>query len=204
MISPLLSSLQREGAINFSIAGGYTQECSQVGGREVTVTAEYSVVPEDPLSLISWTLNGDVVGFGDSLTVSAPLGVSTLQATLETQSGVISEANGQIEIVDTQPPTVSFDFIDRSGMPVENISSAQLYGKKRARLVANISASDACDGAVAVDTMVGTSLIDQQVIKVKVAKGKVSLNSEQLDVTVRAIDDSGNSATLEKQYQIVP
>ena len=89
-------------------------------------------------------------------------------------------------------------------MPVENISSAQLYGKKRARLVANISASDACDGAVAVDTMVGTSLIDQQVIKVKVAKGKVSLNSEQLDVTVRAIDDSGNSATLEKQYQIVP
>ena len=190
--------------ISFSIANGNIQECSQVGGREVTLTADYFVLPEDPLNQISWTLNGEVVGFGDSISLFAPLGISTLLATLETQSGVISEANGQIEIVDTQPPTVSFDFIDRSGMPVENISSAQLYGKKRARLVADISASDTCDGAVAVDTMVGTSLIDQQVIKVKVAKGKVSLNSEQLDVTVRALDDSGNSATLEKQYPIVP
>lgn len=190
--------------ISFSIANGSSQECSQVGGREVTATADYFVLPEDPLNQISWTLNGEVVGFGESLSLFAPLGISTLLATLETQSGATSEANGQIEIVDTQAPTVSFEFIDRSGLPVDNISAEQLYGKRRARLVADIRSSDACDGEVAIDTMVGTSLIDQQVIRVKVANGKVSLNSEQLDVTVRATDDSGNSATLEKQYSIVP
>jgi hypothetical protein len=58
--------------IKFDLEGGNTQQCSQTGGRMVTVTADYFVKLKDLLERISWKLNDEDLGGGDSIDLFAP------------------------------------------------------------------------------------------------------------------------------------
>jgi len=176
--------------VRVSVAGGTFQECDEVGGRTVTATANVTLVGGAQLSEVQWAVDGNPEGSGTSLTTFLGVGPHTIEATAIPVTGVSNTALAKVSVVDTLAPVVDASFVDhRSGEVVTEAAN----GKVEVRY----SATDACDPNPTVEAVVVPvfAVADGQVLKVRGEHQQVRLPTSSLNLTVTAIDATGNRAS---------
>lgn len=179
-----------------SVTGGTSQECATIGGTPVTATASTTLPNGDSIASISWTLNGVVVGTGESLDAFLELGTNTITASLLTTLGQTASDSLTVIIHDTTDPVVTAGFFDRkTGAPLAQTDKTE-------KVVVRYSAEDVCDIDPSVKATLGTAVQDGQTIKVSEDGKLVITGVSSLDLVVTAQDASGN-VTIESATLIV-
>lgn len=181
---------------SISVAGGSEQECSTTGGTVVTVSSE-SILPNgDTVASITWTVNGVVVGTGESIDAHLVLGSNTISADLLTTLGNTASDTVNVEVSDTTAPVITAGFFDpKTGYPVSQITHSE-------SVVIRYSAVDACDSDPSINAMIGTSVNDGQLFNATTSGKFILKEVESLNLVAQAMDASGNKATQDATLSI--
>ncbi|MDH5514615.1 MAG: hypothetical protein OEY45_05585 [Gammaproteobacteria bacterium] len=175
-------------SFSISVAGGDTQECSTAGGSVVAVSSETVLPDGDSIASITWTVNGVVAGLGETLNADLVLGSNTITADLLTTMGQTASDTANVLIRDTTSPVITADFFDeQTGESVSQITHSD-------RIVIRYSADDVCDVDPLINAMMGTSVDDGHVFNVTTSGKLIAKEVESLDLTVKAMDASGNKS----------
>lgn len=189
-------------AVNVSIdvSGGSSHECSTIGGDQVEVSADIELLEGAILESISWSVDGQVVSGGNSISQFLSLGSHQIQVTATIDSGASASASATVHVVDTQPPSIDAAFVDnRSGSAITAIET-----RNTSFVNASINVSDVCDPAPYVRNFGGFEVFDGDTLKIQGNLGKVELNTYYLELLVQTSDASNNSAQIIKTLNITP
>lgn len=176
-------------SISINVSGGPTQECSTVGGSDISMTTTITVPDSDAVSSITWSIDGAVVGNGEVLDIFLALGSHLVSADVVTTNGLTATSTANVVIQDTTAPVVSAAFLDN--MHHTAISHISRHG----RIEVQAEATDICDPEPTVEAMLGAATEDGDTISVSKHRGRISLEADSLDLSVRASDASGNAAS---------
>ncbi len=173
-----------------TINGGLVQECSQLGGTNVTASALVIGSNGAVLDRIEWTSEGVFIGEGSGIEFFAPLGSTNLQATAFSADGVTTGQHlVSVVINDTTKPDLEVQFLDGLGAVVTSapVGSYQIH----------FEVSDICDASPTVVS--GTAapvmnVVEGDAIQINSATD-VQLLTTAVQVTGTAVDASGQSTT---------
>jgi hypothetical protein len=173
--------------------GSNIRECSSPDGASVALSSTVTTVPSDPLSSVTWTLDGTEVASGQNVEITVPLGTHAIAATATADSGDSATVSVSITVRDTTDPQITARFVDRNGYPVPGIGNGD-------KAFIEIAASDLCDTDPEVKATYGQPAYDGDVIKAGTGKnGNTRLvikgATEEMSLTVSAADHSGNMAS---------
>jgi len=172
--------------IFINVAGGNMQECTAEGGSSVQMSASTTVPDGDAISVVEWSVDGVNVASGTDVSVFIALGAHQVSASLTTVNGLVATKSVPVNIQDTISPTVTAAFIDKyTGSVLTEVVNDS-------RVVIQAEASDICDSSPVVTANIGAPVVDGQKIKVIQHHGNVKLSTSSLDLTVSAVDASGN------------
>ena len=185
-------------SISIAVAGGNTQECSSIGGSSVTINATTKVPVGDAVSSVSWTIDSLPVGNALAINPFLSLGSHAVSATVTTVNGLTAFTAQTIQVKDTQAPSVKAAFLNvRTLRPVTKITSRDI-------VEVQAEATDVCNPAPVVKSMVGANMNDGDRLSAVGRIGSITLNINKLDLTVTATDASNNSATANSSLTISP
>ena len=176
--------------VEINVAGGTIQQCAEVGGSYVELTATVDLSGGAELASIDWTVDGDVAGSGTSITPFLSLGTHSISVTATGVSGVYDTASTTIQVVDTVKPAVSIEFINtRTGQTVTSVD-----GTGVSFIEVRLTGSDVCDADVDVAGVAKPvyALTGGEVIKIQGNNKNVDMPTTAIEVTATAMDDSGN------------
>ncbi|WJW75202.1 hypothetical protein QVG61_12010 [Thiohalobacter sp. IOR34] len=182
--------------ISLTVGGGAVQECSTAGGSSVAVTAAATVPDGDAVDSIVWSVDGSVVASGASVELFLELGTHVVSAEVQTIGGLSATTATRIVVQDTVAPDVTAAFIDRK----HKTRTARVVHRGRVEIQAE--ADDVCDPDPVIEAIIGAAVEDGDMLRVAKRKGWVSLQAQGLDLTVRASDASGNTATAKAVLNI--
>ena len=89
------------------VEGGANQQCNDIGGSNVELTATVDLGNGAELASIDWTVDGNAAGSGDSITQFLSLGTHFVSVTATGVSGIYDTASTNIQVVDTVKPSLS-------------------------------------------------------------------------------------------------
>ncbi|HED33208.1 MAG TPA: hypothetical protein ENJ08_03180 [Gammaproteobacteria bacterium] len=176
-------------SISISVSGGPTQECSTVGGSNVSINSTVTVPDGDSVNSIIWSIDGTVVGNGELLDVFMALGSHVVNAEVITVSGLTATSVADVVIQDTTAPVVTAAFL--SNIHRSTISHISRHG----RFEVQAEATDICDPEPTIEAILGAATNDGNIISVSKHRGRISLEAESLELSVKASDASGNTAS---------
>jgi len=187
------------------ISGGTPQECTGVGGNQISLDAAITIDNSDALDTVSWTLDGNPVASGESVSVFIPLGMHTVEATVTTILGQSATDSATIVVDDTIAPVITAGFTDaKTGTEITTISS-------RDKVVPFYSIADDCDASPTVITATaGVSADNVDTLSAKTDKKEPIVNvsikgtTEIVELAVTAQDASGNMSSSKAVLTIVP
>ena len=163
-------------------------ECSAVRSADVEVFLEVDQSASDPVNSVTWLLNGSQVGSGFELTISAPLGQSTILAIAETIGGNEVVAEKTILIRDTVPPDVKANVARLKGNG---------KGKGMAEYGLKLEVSDVCDPQPFTNSFLGSNVDSPVTFRVQRNQSRLELEIEEILLHVDASDESGNTFSAE-------
>ena len=180
-------------SVTIDVVGGTTQECSDVGGSTVTLTADTTVSGGAGLASIDWTIDGGSSGSGETITPFLTLGSHTIEVVATTTAGDTDTDVATVEVVDTTSPSIDVAFLDsRTGAPISEIS-----GRGVRFVTTAFSATDACDSSPQTQGLVTPTfgVNDGDTIRVQGNSQTVDLPTTALELSVTARDSSGNTSS---------
>ncbi|VAW68720.1 hypothetical protein MNBD_GAMMA09-1864 [hydrothermal vent metagenome] len=194
----LESELITDAKVFITIDGGNMQECIETGGSNIVANVRAILPAGDTVSSIEWSLDNRVISNTLSIQQFVSLGTHVLSVRLITANGLkVSDAEN-LNIVDTQPPSVFAAFIDKeTATEISQVSNEN-------KVIIRAEAVDVCSVDTGVTAVVGAPVENGQKIKVSQENGKVKLNTSSLQLTVSAADASGNTATEQANLVIIP
>jgi hypothetical protein len=176
-------------SISIDVAGGLQQECSQTGGSVVSMTANTVLSDGDSVQNIEWFIDGQAAASGDMISEFLSLGSHVINASVTTANGLTASAAVNLSVVDTTPPVVSSEFINRfTRMPAAELRRFNF-------LEVQAEATDTCDATPVVKAMFGANVNDGDYLYIMKYFGNVSLGVTAIDLTVMATDSSNNSSS---------
>lgn len=176
--------------VSLTVLGGTRQECDTLGGKNVSVMATVDLGGGAVLGSIDWTVDGEAVGTGNSITPFLTLGSHTVEVTATTTEGLYDTAVMAVNVVDTTRPDLSIAFVDtRTGLPVTAINGA---GASYVEI--RLNASDICDGDVDVLGVAKPvyAVMGGEVIKIQGNTQSIDMSTTAIEVSATATDDDGN------------
>jgi uncharacterized protein YaiE (UPF0345 family) len=179
--------------ITIDVIGGTTQECTDTGGTEVTLTADMTLFGGAELASIDWIIDSAADGSGDTITPFLPLGTHTIEALATTTTGDTDSDVVTVDVVDTAPPLVDVGFLDsRTGEPISEVSGSRAHFVTTA-----YSATDVCDPAPQSQGFVTPvfAVNNGDTIKIQGNNQDVQLPTSALELSSTATDASGNTAS---------
>ncbi len=186
--------------VSINVSGGDNQECASIGGHEVSSLANILLLNGAELDYIAWSVDGVNAGSGENLLSFLSLGTHSIGVTAFSTTGQQDTATTNVTIVDTTPPSINANFIDnRSGSVINSIDT-----KNTSFIGVSINAADICDAYPSTDAIGGFTLMDGDTLKIQGNQDKVELTTSVLEMSVKAIDSSGNSSNLSKELSITP
>lgn len=176
--------------VAINVAGGTYQQCNETGGSQVELTATVDLSGGAVLSSISWTVDGDAAGSGNSITPFLSLGTHTVDVTATGVSGVYDTASTTIQVIDTVKPALSVEFINtRTGEAVTSVDGAGV-----SFIEVRLHGSDVCDADVDVAGVVKPvyAVKGGEIIKIQGNNKDIDIPTTAIEVSATATDDSGN------------
>ncbi len=193
VVAPIFSPYA---SVAIEVTGGLSQECTILGGSDISATAVVTLINGAELDYITWSLDGEYAGSGESLDVFTSLGAHTLQAMVTLIDGTTNEGLVDVQIEDTTPPELYVAFIDKkTGEEVTSINDVSAK-----RLMAYTEATDICDPAPMVEVNGGFALSSGDVLKLKGKADKVVIKTPELRLLGVATDASGNTAAASTNF----
>lgn len=181
-----------------NVPGGATQECLATGGSFVSLAADVQLFNGAELAAISWVINGEPAGTGESIEPFLAPGSHDITVTAESISGKLSTASTNVVVSDTTAPAFNVAFIDvRSGEPVSSIDR-----KNAQNVLTRLEADDICDPDPVVEGTVGFEAVDGGLLKIQGNNSTVTLTTNSLLMRATATDASGNSSSDEQTLTI--
>ena len=184
--------------VGITVPGGPTQECSATNGSFVSLTADVQLFNGAELANVSWAIDGEPVGSGESIDPFLTLGEHSIIVTAETTTGQTSTADTTVQVSDTTVPDVDVAFIDaHSGAPVSSVDrqNAQF-------VITHMEAMDVCDPDPVIVGTGGFDAANGDVLKIKGNENSVLLMTNSLLLRATATDSSDNSASDEQTLTI--
>ncbi len=179
--------------IAINVHGDSPQECTTSGGSNVSLSANVTLPPGDNVASIDWTLDGEPVGSGDSIDLFMPLGQHTVKAIAVTGHSGSFVGSAAIEIVDTTAPSVSVGFVDRrSGETIDQIDRSC-----KQWVVVSYETTDICDSAPVATAVLGIPVENGDKLKIKGKRNALTLDANDISLSVTATDALGNVAHAE-------
>jgi hypothetical protein len=176
--------------VDINVAGGTIQQCAEVGGSHVELTATVELSGGAELVSIDWTVDGNATGSGTSITPFLALGIHSISVTATGVSGVYDTASTTLQVVDTVKPAMSIEFINtRTGQTVTSVDGAGV-----SFIEVRLTGSDVCDADIDVAGIAKPvyAITDGEVIKIQGNNKTVDMPTTAIEVTATALDDSGN------------
>ena len=166
--------------------GGAIQECTGNSSAMVTVNALPNLIGGAELDSISWTIDGDNIGGGLSITESLGLGSHLIEAIALTKTGQSDAESIMVTVSDTTRPVVKITLLDNKG----NDISASGSGK----VDIDIEVSDTCDPdpVITSSTATPTTIINDGDSILINSKHGIKLPVTAVRFTATAKDASGN------------
>jgi len=184
--------------ISIDIAGGQIQECSAINGSFVSLTSDVQLLDGSELSLVTWVIDGENAGTGNSIEPFLKLGEHSIIATAESTSGYSSNASTHVVVTDTTAPDITVNFIDeQSGEPIISIDHQNAH-----HVTTQMVASDICDPNPEILGTGGVDIVNGSVLKVKGNDNSVTLTTNSILLRATTTDASGNSVNVEKMLTI--
>jgi hypothetical protein len=178
-------------SVTISVPGGTTQECTATDGNRVSMTATPVAPNGDAVASIDWTVDGIPAGSGTTITVFMGLGAHSVEVDVITSNGLTTSDSETVTVEDTTAPLIKSAFMDpRNGNVITTVS-------RSGPIEIAARATDLCDPAPTVSAVVGAPVDDKQGLKVAKNAGKVSINTPNLTLSVKAKDKSGNASSAD-------
>jgi hypothetical protein len=176
-------------AVSIDVSGGTLQECTQTGGAPVSVSAEIMLFGGAELDTIEWTVNGSIVGMGESITSFLELGASTVEVLATTTTGESDNDSILVNVTDTVKPDLEVAFTDsRSGESISQIERANVQW-----MTAKYVAADACDPNPVTTGVGGFTVQNGDLLKIQGNLNTVTMTTSALELIATGTDASGNS-----------
>ncbi len=183
-------------SISINVSGGSKQECSVIGGSNVTISSTITVPNGDAVSSITWSIDGTIAGNGETIDIFIDLGSHIVNADITTANGLTATTVTNVVVQDTTAPVVGAAFLDNK------YRTAITQISHRGRIKIQAEATDICDPEPTVEAMLGAATEDGNTIRVSKRHGRISLEAESLELSVRASDASGNTASANSNLVI--
>lgn len=190
-------NLQLEGtvastvSVTIDVVGGTTQECSDVGGSAVTLTADITLSAGAKLASIDWSIDGASSGSGETITPFLTLGSHMIEVVATTTAGNTDTDVVTVEVVDSTSPSIDVAFLNsRTGEPISEVS-----GRSVRYVTTAFSATDICDPSPQTQGLVTPTfgVNDGDTIRIQGSSQTVDLPTTALELSVTARDSSGNT-----------
>jgi hypothetical protein len=164
-------------------------ECSEPDGSTITMDASLTLEGSAALDRVEWSVDGNFVGTGTSITEYFSLGGHTVEATVFTTAGVTATDSAAVTVEDTTPPNLQIVFTDSNDVPV----ASAINGDYKIRL----TAPDICDQAPSITASASPvmQVIDGDIISIDPGSGNVVIPTTAVSVSATAVDTSGNKST---------
>jgi len=176
--------------VEILVEGGTYQECNDVGGNNVELSAAVDLTNGAELASIDWTVDGNAAGSEASITPFLSLGTHSISVTATGVSGIYDTASTTIQVVDTVKPSLSVEFVDAStGQAISSVDGARVTFVE-----VHLNGSDICDSDVEVAGVANPvyDITGNKVIKIQGNNKGVDMPTTAIEVTATAMDDSGN------------
>jgi hypothetical protein len=178
-------------SVTIDVVGGTTQECNDVGGSTVTLTADTTLSGGAELASADWKIDGASSGSGETITPFLTLGSHTIEVVATTTTGDTDTDVVTVEVVDTTSPSIDVAFLDsRTGEPISEVS-----GRGVRYVTTAFNATDICDPSPQTQGLVTPTfgVNDGDTIRVQGSSQTVDLPTTVLELSVTARDSSGNT-----------
>jgi len=176
--------------VEILVEGGTYQECNDVGGNNVELSAAVDLTNGAELASIDWEVDGNAAGSEASITPFLSLGTHSISVTATGVSGIYDTATTTIQVVDTVEPSLSIGFVDSTtGQAISSVDGARVTFVE-----VRLNASDVCDADVEVSGVANPvyDITGNKVIKIQGNNKGVDMPTTAVEVTATATDDSGN------------
>jgi len=176
--------------VEILVEGGTYQQCNDIGGNNVELTAAVDLTNGAELASIDWTVDGNAAGSEASITPFLSLGMHSISVTATGVSGIYDTASTTIQVVDTVKPSLLIEFVDSStGQAISSVDGARVTFVE-----VRLNGSDVCDSDVEVSGVANPvyDITGNKVIKIQGNNKGVDIPTTAIEVTATAIDDSGN------------
>lgn len=176
--------------VAIDVEGGTNQQCNDIGGNNVELTATVVLSNGAELASIDWTVDGIAAGSGASITPFLSLGSHSISVTATGVSGIHDTASTTVQVVDTVKPSLSIEFVDsRTGQTISSVDGARVTFVE-----VSLNGSDVCDADVEVAGVAKPvfDITGGQIIRIQGRNNQVDMPTSAIEVTATAIDDSGN------------
>lgn len=186
--------------VSIGITGGNNQQCDEIGGTHVELTAAVDLGGGAVLDSIEWTVDGNPAGSGAAITPFLSLGTHAVSVTAFSTLGIADTASANVNVIDTVQPELRIEFIDRrSGEVVTSVE-----GPRTSFIEIRLAGTDACDGEVEVTGVAKPTFVVQggEVIRIQGRNQEVEMPTSAIEVTATATDDSGNQKLGQAILQI--
>ena len=176
-----------------SVVGGISQECNELFGATVEVSASVPRLPDDD-SIVSteWFIDAAPAAFGNQAELFISLGSHVIGVRQVTQNGLLLEGSTSVEVRDTIAPVIRNVVLDPDGKP---FSTPLRPGMQS--IVAAYSAADVCDPQPVVEAVAGVPISADEAIKINASIGAIIINGTFVRISVTAVDASGNASISE-------
>jgi hypothetical protein len=174
--------------VSINVTGGELQECVEIGGSNVAISAETVLFGDTELAAVEWTIDGVSAGTGETITPFLELGSHTVEVLATTTTGENDTDSIIITVADTVAPDLEVSFVDvRSGDHVSQIARANVQW-----IATHFVATDACDPSPVTRGVGGFSVEHGDTLKVQGRLNNVTMTTSELELGVTATDASGN------------
>lgn len=183
--------------LNLVVDGGNTQECSAIGGSEVTINAIPQLFGGASLDSIHWKIDGEDAGAGIIINPFLSLGVHAVEAIATTTTGETGSANVNVIIHDTTRPDLAITFLNSQGQVIDVAG----LGPVEIRF----TATDTCDPSPVVshgNAVPAYGVSSGDVLHINASEGNLKLPTKALRVDAFATDASGNSISASNTLSI--
>lgn len=187
--------------IAISVPDGIEQECISPNGTNVFITSIIDTADPALIDYISWTIDGEHYGYGASISPLLSMGVNKVAVTAALITTETATDTIDIEVSDTQPPSVFAGFFD------VNTNQEITQASSRSKVFPVVNATDTCDPEPKVTAIVGVSADNGGVFTFDKSRKALSLKStsdeEDAILSVVATDSSGNVAIERVELRIL-
>lgn len=135
----LVAAQQDSFSLAINIPTNSVQECSDTNGSNIDLNAAIQVPIDDSLESIVWSVDGDQVGEGESITAHIGLGDHFITTVATTTNGLVAQRNATMTIEDTTQPEIDAAFV------IAATDEVITQVEKRRRIAIRALANDVCD-----------------------------------------------------------